>query len=130
LDFGYSEPNKIELHDGPKAFFLTRNGTDWWSGDGKKLDMVSVQSLIGKVRDLSASEFVDSGFVSPSIEVTVTSNDGKRIEKVLISKNGDNYVAKRENETALYALDPKSVEDLQRTAGELKPAALPEKSKK
>ena len=130
FDFGYSEPNKIELHDGPKAFSLTRNSTDWWSGDGKKLDMVSVQSLIGKVRDLSASKFVDSGFGSPSIEVTVTSSDGKRIEKLLISKNGDNYVARRENETALYALDPKSVEDLQKTAGELKPEALPEKSKK
>jgi hypothetical protein len=121
FDLGYEEPSKVEMHDGSKAYDLTKGGQDWWS-DGKKMDDFSVQSFLDKVRDLSASKFVDSGFAQPALEVTVTSKDNKRVEKVLVSKNGDKYVAKRENEPALYELDSKAVTDLQKAASELKPA--------
>src|SRR5712692_6942871 len=122
FDFGFDEPGKVEVHDGAKAYFLTKGGQDWWSADSKKMDPSSVQSLIDKIRELSASKFLDSGFTSPALEVTVTSNDGKRVDKVLISKSGDNYIAKRENEPALYQLDSSSVADLQKFAADLKPA--------
>ena len=57
------------------------------------------------------------------IDLTVTSGDGKRMEKVSISKAGDNYIAIRENEPAtLYQLDSKTVEDLTKSAAEVKPA--------
>jgi hypothetical protein len=123
FDFGYDEPSKVEVHDGAKAYFLTKGGQDWWSADSKKLDSASAQSLIDKIRELSATKFVDSGFTTPSLELTVTSNDGKRIEKVLIAKSGDTYIAKRENEPALYRLDSSTVTDLQKLAAEVKPAA-------
>jgi len=122
FDFGYDDPSKVELHDGAKAYFLTKGGQDWWSADSKKMESSSVQALVDKVRELSASKFVDSGFTSPTLEVTVTSNDGKRVEKVLISKSGDIYIAKRDNEPALYQLDPSSVADLQKVAADVKPA--------
>ena len=77
FDFGFEEPNKVEMHDGAKSYFLTKGGQDWWS-DGKKMDVISVQSFVDKVRDLSASKFVDSGFATPLLDVTVTSNDNKR----------------------------------------------------
>jgi hypothetical protein len=121
FDFSFDEPNKVEMHDGSKAYFLTKGGADWWS-NGKKMDDSSVQSLIDKVRDLSSSKFVDSGFATPVIDLTVTSSDGKRTEKVLISKSGDNYIAKRENEPSLYQLDSKPVEELQKSAADIKPA--------
>ncbi len=124
FDFGYDDPGKVELHDGAKAYFLTKGGQDWWSADSKKMESSSVQSLIDKIRELSASKFVDSGFTSPSIEVTVTSNEGKRVEKVLISKSGDNYIAKRADEPALYQLDSSSVSDLQKVAADVKPAPV------
>ena len=124
FDFGFEDPNKVEMHDGAKAYFWTKGGQDWWS-DGKKMDGIGVQSLVDKVRDLSASKFADSGFSTPLIDLTVTSNDGKRVEKVLISKNGDKYVAKRENEPALYELDATPVSDLQKSAADVKPAAEP-----
>ena len=38
FDFGFGEPDKIEVQDGAKAYFFTKNGEDWWSGGGKKLD--------------------------------------------------------------------------------------------
>jgi Domain of unknown function (DUF4340) len=119
LDFGFDEPTKVEMHDGTKAYFLTKGGADWWS-NGKKMDDMTTQTFIDKVRDISASKFVDSGFTTPMIDVTVTSSEGKRVEKVLISKSGDNYVAKRDNEPALYQLDSKAVEDLQKAAADVK----------
>jgi len=54
--------------------------------------------------------------------LTVTSNDGKRVEKVLISKEGSDYLAKRENEPALYMLDAKTVDDLSKAASDVKEA--------
>ena len=122
FDFGFDDPNKLEIHEGSKIFFLTRKGDDWWDANGKKLDSSSVQPLIGDVRSLAASKFVDSGFTSPALEMSVTSNDGKKVEKVQIAKAGDNYIAKREGDSTLYQLDSSSVTDLQKAAADLKPA--------
>jgi hypothetical protein len=122
FDFGYDDPSRVELHDGPKAYFLTKGGQDWWSADSKKMESSTVQALVDRIRELSGSKFVDSGFNVPALEVTVTSNDGKHVEKVLISKSGDAYVAKRDNEPALYQLDSSSVADLQKVAADVKPA--------
>src|SRR6266700_3351535 len=127
FDFGFNDPGKIEMHDGSKAYFLTKGGQDWWSGDGKKIDASSVESLIDKLRDLQASKFLESGFNTPAIDVTVSSNDGKRREKVLISKYKDSYIAKRENEPALYELASKLIEALQNSAKDLKAAAISKK---
>jgi hypothetical protein len=124
FDFGYNDPNKLELHNGSKPYFLTRGSAgseDWWS-NGKKMDAGSVEPLVSDLRDLSASKFVDSGFSNPTIDVVVTSQDGKRVEKIEIAKSGDLYIAKRENEPALYQLDGKNVDDLLKTADDLKPA--------
>lgn len=122
FDFGFSEPTKIEMHDGSKAYLFTKSGEDW-NANGKKMDSTSVQSFLDKLRDLSASKFADTGFTTQAIDITVTSNEGKRVEKVLISKNGDKYFAKRENEPAIYELESKTVDDLQKAATDVKPAA-------
>ena len=124
FDFGFDDPNKVEMHDGSKAYFLTKGGQDWWS-DGKKMDTRSVQSFVDKVRELSAAKFADSGFAAPILDVTVTSGDGKRVEKVLVSKNGDKFLAKREGEPALYELDSAAVSDLEKLAADVKPLAEP-----
>ena len=71
------------------------------------------------VRDASLSI---PGFTTPAITMKVTSNDGKRIENISISKSGDNYIAKREDEPSLYQLDSKAVEELQKSAADVKPA--------
>src|SRR5580693_2610431 len=127
FDLGSDDPNKIEIRDATKSYFLTRSREDWWSGSAKKMDAATVQDLIDKLRDLSASKFVDSGFTTTLIDLTVTSNDGKRVEKVAISKAGDDYIAKRENDPTLYQLDSKAVDDLRKSAEDVKPAAAPAK---
>ena len=126
FDFGFSDPNKIELRNGDKAYSLSRNGQDWWS-NGKKMDPDSVQSLISKLRDLSAEKFVESGAPSPTIQTIVVSDDGKRSEKIGIAKSGNDYLAKRENEAAVYQLAAGAVDDLLKAAEGLKPAAAPAK---
>jgi len=125
FDFGFSDPNKIEIHDGTKNYFLTKGGEDWWNGNGKKLDAGSAQSVVDKIRDLSASKFVDSGFTAPAIELTVTSNDGKRVEKVQIAKKDTGYIARREGEASLYELDASAISGLEKAAEEMKVAAAP-----
>jgi hypothetical protein len=124
FDFGYDDPNKVELHNGSKSYLLIRGSggsEDWWS-NGKKMDAGSVEPLISDLRDLSASKFVDSGFSNPTIDVVVASQDGKRAEKIQIAKAGDHYIAKRESEPALYQLDAKNVDDLLKAADDVKPA--------
>jgi hypothetical protein len=122
FDFGFAEPNKVELRIGSKAYFLTRSGEDWWQ-DGKKMDIGTVQSLISKLRDFTADKFLDSEFANPTIDVTVTSDDGKRVEKVLMAKSNDGYVAQRENDPTLYRLNASSVDGLQELADQIKHSA-------
>jgi hypothetical protein len=123
FDFGFNDPGKIEMRSGSKAYFLTKGGDDWWSGTGKKMDPETAESFISQLRDLNASKFVETGFSSPTIELTVTSDGGKRVEKVSIAKAGNAYIAKRANDPSLYELDPSSVDELQKSADGLKPAS-------
>ncbi|MGB2620987.1 MAG: DUF4340 domain-containing protein [Candidatus Acidiferrum sp.] len=125
FDLGFTDPDKIEFHDGSKTFFLTKGGSDWWLPDGKKADAIGAETFEERVRDLSANKFVDSGFTTPAMELTITAKNGKDVEKVLISKNGDRYIAKRENGPALYELDPSAVKDLETAATDMKPAVEP-----
>jgi hypothetical protein len=122
FDFGFNQPAKIEMHSGTKAYFLSKSGSDWWS-NGKKMDPANVQDFVSKLRDLTADKFVESGFAKPSIDITVTSDEGKRVEKVSISKSGNSYIGKRESESTLYQLDASSVDGLVKSADEIKPVA-------
>jgi hypothetical protein len=121
FDFGFSDPTKIEVQ-GSNGKVLTRSGTDW-KMNGKTMDPGTVQALIDKLRDLSASKFVTSGFTTPEFSATITSNDGKRVEKAEFAKVADGYIARRENEPALYQLDAKSVNDVLDASKAIKPAA-------
>ncbi len=118
FDFGFSDPTKVEIQG--KAF--ARSGSDWKS-DGKVLDSASVQEVIDKLRELTASKFVESGFGAATASVTVVSNDGKRTEKVEFSKDADGYVARRGSEMSLYQLDAKAVNDILEASTKVKPAA-------
>jgi Domain of unknown function (DUF4340) len=121
FDFGYADPDKLEIHDGSKSYFLSRSNSDWWS-NGTKLDNVEVTTLMAEIRDLTATRFTNSGFTTTLLDLTVTSDKGKQTERVLISKNEDRYLAKREGEPALYEVAASAVSELQKSAADLKPA--------
>ena len=122
FDFGFSDPAKLELRNGSNDTTYTKSGQDWKS-NGKTMDAASVQSVIDQLRDLSATSFPTAGFANPTVDVTVTSNDGKRIEKASFAKSGANYIAQREGEPSLYELTGKSVDDALKAFASIKPQA-------
>jgi Domain of unknown function (DUF4340) len=125
FDFGFSDPSKIEL----KSVTYVKSGDKWMAG-AKTMDNTSVQNLIDKLRDLSATTFDEKGGTEAVFEAAVTSNMGKRVERVTISKQGNQYFAKREDEPSIYGIDSKSVEDLQKAASDIKETAPPAAAKK
>lgn len=126
FDFGYSDPEKIEYHSGPTNLVLTHTENAWWS-DGKKMDPLSVELLVTALRNLTANKFVDSGFATPLIAITVTSNGGKKVEKVEMQKSGDGAIAKREDDASFYSLDTAAINSLTNAIAGIKPAAPPKK---
>jgi hypothetical protein len=126
FDFGFSDPSRVELKSGA----YTKAGDKWMLGP-KTMDNASVQALIDKLRDLSASKFAEKGGGGDVVfEATVVSNEGKRIEKVSITKQGSQYFAKRDGDASIYEMDAQPVEDLQKAAAEVKEAAPPAGKKK
>src|SRR5579875_2382223 len=126
FDFAFSDPTRIEMHGATGDKVLTRSGTDWKS-NGTTMDAGTVQAFIDKIRDLSADKFESSGFTTPAFTLIVVSNDGKRTDRVEFAKSGDGYLARRENEPALYHLDGKSVNDILDASKGIKPAASSKK---
>jgi hypothetical protein len=121
FDFGFSDPNKIDIQQGASTKTLTRSGSDW-KQNAQTMDAALVQSFIDKLRDLSATKFLTEGFTEPVATITVTSNDGKRTEKVEFSKVGNGYIARRVNEPTLYQLDGKAINDMLDASNAIKPA--------
>jgi hypothetical protein len=122
FDFGFSDPTKLQIQGGGSDKAFTRSGSDW-KLNGKTMDPGNVQSVIDKLRDLAATKFVTTGFTTPSVTIAVVSNDGKRSEKAEFAKGSDGYIARRENEPALYQVDTKSVDAILDASKAVKPAA-------
>ena len=129
FEFGFNDPNKIEVKDGAKLYSFAKSGDKWMAG-GKQMDSTGVQSLIDKLRDLSSIKFLDTAAGAPLLELTVVSGDGKNTEKVIVTKQANSYHARRENEPAVYELDGKVVEEIQKTAADVKEFQPPKDQKK
>ena len=54
-----------------------------------QFDAGTIQSVIDKLRDLSATKFADKMGGTQTLTVAVTSGENHRVEKVTINKNGD-----------------------------------------
>lgn len=119
FDFGFSDPSKVEL----KTVSYAKIGDKWMSADAKAMDNASVQTLIDKLRDLAATKFVEKGGGTPVLTAAVTSNSGKRLEKVTITNLGSQYFAQRDSEPGIYEVDSKIVGELLKAASDVKLAA-------
>jgi hypothetical protein len=131
FDFGFSDPSRIDFKDGARSASYQKSG-DKWTSNGKTMESSTVQALADKLRDLSATKFVDTGFGVAQVEIAVISNDGKRTERVMIAPGtGGKFIAKREGEAAMYELDGNTVAELRGVDADVKEAAskAPEKKK-
>ena len=73
---------------------------------------------------VAAPGLVESGGGGAEVfTATVTSNGGKRVEKVTITKLGNQYFAQRDNEPGIYEVDGKVVDELLKAAADVKEAA-------
>jgi hypothetical protein len=131
FDFGFSDPTKIDFKDGTRTATYQKSG-DKWMSNGKAMESTAVQALVDKLRDLSATKFVEGGFGVAQVEIAVVSNDGKRTERVYIAPGTDGkFIAKREGETAMYELDGNTVAELRGVAADVKEeASKPSAAKK
>ena len=120
FDFGFSDPTKVEIEG--KAY---QKSGEKWSGPAGQVDAPSVQSVIDKLRDLAASKFSEKISGTLSFSLAVTSGDKNKVEKISISKAGDSYNAQREGESAVYVLDGKTFDDLQKVIQGIKPYSAP-----
>lgn len=131
FDFGFNDPNRVDIKDGAKTVSVQKAGDKWLSG-AKTMDTVSVEGMIDKLRDLAAAKLIDAGTLgTAAIDMTIVSDDGKRTEKVQIAPAGKDFLAKRDGDTTLYQLDASAVADLRTSLGDVKEqAAVPPPAKK
>ena len=124
FDFGFNEVSKIETN----GMAYQKSGDKWTSGS-TAYEAGTVQTVIDKLRDLTAAKFGDRMAGTQTMTLAVTSGDNHRYEKVTIDKDGTAYDAQRDGEPAVYVLDAKDVDDLQKAVSGIKQqqAAAPKK---
>lgn len=130
FDFGFNDPFTITVQDGDKSYAFRKSGENWTNNAGRQMDATSVQNLIDKVRDLAATRILpDAGGVlsRQTLKISVTAGDNKRVETVAIENAFNRWRAVREGEPAIYELDAKAVEELQRAAADVKEPPPPAK---
>ena len=121
FEFGFNDPTKVELNGG-----AYQKSADKWTGPIGQTDPASVQAVIDKLRDLSATKFADKAAPGvPALTLAITSGDKNKLEKVTLVKTGDSFTAQREGDAEGYILDSKTVEDLQKTIAGIKPFVAP-----
>lgn len=124
FDFGFNDPTKLEIN----GVAYQKAGDKWTSGS-TSYDAGTVQTVVDKLRDLSASKFSDKMAGTQALTVAVTSGDNHRYEKVTLDKDGASYDAQRDGEPAVYVVDAKDVDDLQKAISGIKQQQAPPKKK-
>ena len=119
FDFGFNDPSRVDYRSAKVQTTVSKAGEKWFRG-GKPLDSASIQTLIDKLRDLSATKFAESGFGSSEIEITVVSSDGKKSEKVAFARSGADSLARRDGDGSLYVIPAATVDEIERAAADLK----------
>jgi hypothetical protein len=117
FDFGFSDPTKIEINGA-----AYQKAGDKWNGPSGSVDTGSIQSVIDKLRDLSAASFADKMTGTQTLALAVTSGENHKVEKVTINGNFD---SQREGDPTVYVIDSKVFEDLQKTIAGIKPYQAP-----
>ncbi len=131
FDFGWSDPQKLEVRDGEVRLAIEKKADKWIRTDAGNKDLPSdkVQSLIDNLRNLSAKAYASDdasaqakyGLNKPSAEAKVALDEGKRVERVLMAAGPEGkYYAARENEPATYEIEKSAYEDFQKAVGALK----------
>jgi hypothetical protein len=129
FDFAFDDPSKLTLHFRDEEKTFEKNGTTWLA-NGRAMDSVGVQSLIDKLRDLSATAIDDARMGNAEIEITIVSKEGKRSERVELAPSGDTYLARRGAEAGVYHVDGSAIQTLQQAVKDVAEASKEDEKKK
>jgi hypothetical protein len=125
FEFGFSDPTKIEI-DGA-AYQKTG---DKWTGPKGQIDAGSIQTVIDKLRDLSAAKFADKLSGALNLSLVVTSGDNHKVEKVIVNQAGSDFEAQREGDPTVYVIDAAAFGELRKAVAGIKPFQPPPAAKK
>jgi len=116
FDFGFTDPTRIEIN----GVAYQKSGDKWMSGSTQE-DASSIQTVIDKLRDLSAFKFADKTAGTPTDTISVTYGDNHKNEKVTINQSGNEYYAQREGDPSVYVIGADPMNELQKAIGAIKP---------
>lgn len=119
FDFGFNDPSRVDYHSAKLQSTVSKVGEKWFRG-GKPLDSNSIQTFVDKLRDLSATNFAESGFGASELEMAVVASDGKKVEKVSLAKSGSDWLARRDGDASLYVIPAATVDEIEHAAANLK----------
>lgn len=122
FDFGFTDPTRIEIN----GVAYQKSGENWMSGATAE-DPSSIQTVIDKLRDLSAFKFADKMAGNLLDTISVTYGDNHKTEKVTINQSGNEYYAQREGDPSVYVIGADPIGEVQKAISAIKPAA-PSKS--
>lgn len=126
FDFGYDDPSKIEFKFKDETKTFEKNDSNWLM-NGRTMDSVAIQNVIDKLRDLMANRIDDATVGAPETEITVVSKGGSRTEKILLSPDDTNFVARRDGEPMTYHIDSFKVTAIRQAVDDIKEADAAEK---
>jgi hypothetical protein len=123
FDFGFDDPVKLTLKDGDEERTFEKSDGKWLR-NGRVMDSVGVQNVIDKLRELAASRVDDTVMPAKTqLELTVVSKNGERTERALVAQSGNDYLARRENEPAIYRIESHKIAELREAARNVQEAA-------
>ncbi len=131
FDFGYADPGRVEVRAGERSVAVERSEDKWMlkSDGGRALDGETVQTLLDRLRNLTATAFPSDrasdqgryGLSAAAIEATVTpAEEGSGAEKVFISSPDKALVyAARDGEPSTYEVEQSAAQDIERAVGDI-----------
>jgi hypothetical protein len=120
FDFSFSDPTKVELNGAAYS-----KAGEKWTGPNGQIDPASIQTVVDKLRDLSAAKFADKFTGTQVLQIAVTSGDKHNVEKVTLNKVTDGYQAQRGDDPSVYVLPASTFDDLQGAVKGIKPYTAP-----
>ena len=131
FDFGYADPARVEVRVGELSVAVVRSENNWMleSDGGRELDGGTVQTLLDRLRSLTATAFPSDrasdqgryGLSAAAIEATVTpGEEGGAAEKVVVSSPDKAPVyAARDGEPSTYEIEQSAAQDIERAVGDI-----------
>ena len=129
FDFGFREIAKLELRDGDTRVVVEKQEDTWrqTSGDERELESGKVQTVIDRLRDLTAtsfpsydeSDFGEYGLSAPAIEAKVEPVEGSGDEVMISSSEKDQVYAARVGQPSTYEVEKSAVEAIQQAIKDL-----------